>query len=86
MFIDSWDIKKPVRLLTLTGISLCSENENEQLSLFAEDNEVRNKKEKIERTLDDIRHRYGDSSISFGRVIDNDIGISLDLHTEEDSE
>jgi DNA polymerase-4 len=86
MFLDSWDIKKAVRLLTLTGISLCSENENEQLSLFVEDNEVRNKKEKIERTLDDIRHRYGDSSISFGRVIDNDIGISLDLHTEEDSE
>ncbi|HUM56638.1 MAG TPA: DNA polymerase IV [Bacillota bacterium] len=85
VFLGSWDKKKPVRLLTLTGITLCSENDNEQLSLFANDNEVRNKKEKIERTLDDIRHKYGDSSISFGRVIDNDIGISLDLHTEEDS-
>ena len=52
--------------------------ELEQLSLFdsAADG-GRGKRESIERTMDDIRKKFGDSSITFGQIIDNDLGIDL---------
>lgn len=71
----SWNLKNPIRLLTITGINLCDEDESEQLSLFNTDSKNREKSEKMERTMDDIRARFGDNSITYGRMIKNDIGI-----------
>lgn len=71
----SWNIENPIRLLTITGINLCDENEDEQLSLFNTDSKKREKNEKMERTVDDIRAKFGDSSITYGRTLKNDIGI-----------
>lgn len=79
----SWNMKDPIRMLTVTGISLVDENEEEQLSLFAEDRENRGKSESIERTMDTIRRKYGGSAITFGGIINNDIGIDL-YEQEED--
>ena len=36
------------------------------------------KNEKIERAMDDIREKFGSNSISFGRVLGNDIGVGDD--------
>ena len=47
-----------------------------QLSLFS--NEQDSKNEKIERAMDDIREKFGLNSISFGRVLGNDIGVGDD--------
>lgn len=71
----SWNMKKPIRLLTITGINLCDEDESEQLSLFDTSSASREKSEKMERTMDDIRAKFGSGSITYGRVIKNDIGI-----------
>jgi len=84
MLRASWDVGKPLRLLTLTCINLCPENEEEQLSIFRSDSSIREKNEKIERTMDDIRSRYGSKAINFGRVVNNDIGFSLDRQDEEE--
>lgn len=73
----SWKMNEPIRMLTVTAIGLLDEQESEQLSLFASDEKGRDKTEKIERTLDSIRHKYGDHSITFGRILQNDIGIEL---------
>ena len=72
-----WPSQKPIRLITLTAISLCDETGEEQLSLFREENAAREKTESVERTMDAIRSRFGDSAIGFGQIIGNDIGIDL---------
>lgn len=74
----SWNLKNPIRLLTITAINLCDENESEQLTLFDQNNSKREKGEKTERTMDDIRAKFGDNAISFGSVINNDIGIEIE--------
>ena len=73
----SWNLSDPIRLLTITAINLDDETVEEQISIFAPITEGRIKGESIERTMDDIRHKFGDSAISFGQVIDNDLGIDL---------
>lgn len=85
---DSWNLRDPIRLLTITGINLCDEDESEQISLFditgginagnATDSnrtQSRENSEKMERTMDDIRAKFGGSAITFGRVLKNDIGL-----------
>ncbi|OLR56794.1 DNA polymerase IV [Hornefia porci] len=72
-----WPSQKPIRLITLTAISLCDETGEEQLSLFREENASREKAESVERTMDAIRSRFGDNAIGFGQIIGNDIGIDL---------
>lgn len=73
---SSWNSKKPIRLLTITAINLCDEDESVQLSLFGNNLETKEKSEKVERTMDDIRAKFGDKSITFGRILKNDIGLS----------
>lgn len=72
---ESWRRGAPIRLLTITAINLCDEETEEQLSLFASDNESHARGEKIERTMDSIRDRFGSSAITFGGVLGNDLGI-----------
>ncbi len=74
---SSWNLKDPIRLLTVTGINLCDEDESEQLSLFDPvGTQSRENSEKMERTMDDIRARFGGNAITFGRVLKNDIGLN----------
>lgn len=61
---DNWDNRRPVRLL---GISLnnISEDEAEQISIFNMDNSegCNEKEEKLEKTFDLIRERFGSDKI-----------------------
>lgn len=74
---SSWRLSDPIRLLTLTAINLTDETADEQISLFDAAGGDREKGESIERAMDEIRRKFGDSSITFGQVIDNDLGIDL---------
>lgn len=75
----SWKIEAPIRMLSITAINLCDENEAQQLSLFDIANtSAREKEEKVERTIDDIRAKFGSSAITFGRVLKNDIGVDIE--------
>ncbi|NLD18983.1 MAG: DNA polymerase IV [Clostridiales bacterium] len=71
----SWNMRNPIRMLTVTAINLCDENQAQQLSLFSEENVMTEKGEKIERAMDDIRQKFGAGAIGFGSVIGNDIGL-----------
>ena len=71
----SWKMRDPIRMLTITAINLCDENQAQQLSLFADENVLAEKGEKVERAMDDIRKKFGTDSIKFGSVIGNDIGL-----------
>ena len=53
--------------------------------MFAQnDIKTKERSQSMERAMDMIRNKYGDNAITFGRIINNDIGIDLDMHIEED--
>ncbi len=62
----SWNMKLPIRMISVTGTGLVSESTvYEQISLF-EKEELQDKKvEQFEKTVDDLKKRFGDI-ISFG--------------------
>jgi len=74
----SWKMNDPIRLLTITGINLHPEDEAVQLSLFDTVDERREKNEKMERTMDSIRQRFGGGAITYGGLMRNDIGIDME--------
>ena len=57
---ESWNLKLPIRMITVTGSNLIKEDEiNEQISLFDAPDERRERAERLERTLDDIKKKFG---------------------------
>ena len=57
---ESWNLKLPIRMITVTGSNLIKEDEiNEQISLFDAPDERRERAERLERTLDDIKNKFG---------------------------
>ncbi len=84
LIFNSWNLNVGIRLLTVTGINLKDENENQQISLFQTANEKRDKLEKLERTIDEIRLKYGRGAVNFGQILQNDIGIDLDELKDDD--
>jgi len=68
-----WRVTDPIRLLTITAINLTDETVDEQLSLFDAPAADREKDETLDKTMDDIRRKFGESSITFGQMIDNDL-------------
>lgn len=81
---SSWKKGSPIRMLTITGINLTDEIFDEQLSLFGISSDDRQKGEQIERTMDEVRKKYGSSSIGFAAVLDNDIGAYVRGYAEEE--
>ena len=74
---DQWRSGKPIRALTVTVSGLVHKNElAEQISLFDAPQFKRNEKEeKIEKTKDSIRQKYGSSAIVAGSVLDEKLGL-----------
>jgi len=70
---SSWKVTDPIRLLTITAINLTDEAADEQISLFDAPAEDREKEESMEKTMDDIRRKFGDGSITFGQILDSDL-------------
>jgi len=69
----SWNMKNPIRMLTVTGGGIVDENASEQISFF---DEAKNpKQENLEKTLDSIREKYGKDAVQNANIIKNDIGI-----------
>ena len=80
----SWNLRHPIRMLTVTAINLCPEDQAQQLSLFSSENIQNETGEKMERAMDDIRKKFGRNAITFGRIIKNDIGLES-IKSPEDS-
>ncbi len=72
----NWSMTQPVRLLSVTAAGLVNEDEEyAQLDLFASADKSREKQEKIENTLDDIRKKFGTDAIKFGYFKNDETGI-----------
>ncbi|HIV79465.1 MAG TPA: DNA polymerase IV [Candidatus Avanaerovorax faecigallinarum] len=82
---SSWRFPDPIRLITVTAINLTDGEEGEQLSFFGNGYSsgcesaaaAEEKSDSIEKAMDDIRRKFGDSSITFGQLLNNDIGIDF---------
>lgn len=71
-----WYEGLPVRLISVTAINLCQEDTEEQLSFFSSiPHEKRQSLENLDRTIDRIRERFGDSSIEYGNIFSSSIGF-----------
>ncbi|MDR1131852.1 MAG: DNA polymerase IV [Oscillospiraceae bacterium] len=70
----SWKIGKPIRLLTVTAISLTDESDGGQMTLF-DDGADTSRQEALERSLDMLKRRYGKSVVKPAAVLKNDLGI-----------
>lgn len=66
----NWDLRAPIRMLTVTGQNLISEWEAaEQMDLFAPSAAPRREKlERLEKAVDAIRTQYGKDAITLGSL------------------
>lgn len=78
----NWDLERPIRMLTITGLQLVGRDCPEQPSLFETGGDRRRERLlRIEEAVDAIRERYGRGSISFGTRAGDDLG--MDSRPEE---
>jgi DNA polymerase-4 len=72
----SWCMDAPIRMLTITGLSL-TESGQEQLSMFGgEADAAHSKRERIEAAVDLIRGKFGKDAISLAASFREDIGLT----------
>ena len=85
----SWNLRTPIRMITLTAASLVEEGSGEQLSFFQpKEDPGRQRRDRLERALDQVRGKYGRDAVSIGSSIHNDIGLddpSSDSEGEEEA-
>ncbi|MBR4800336.1 MAG: DNA polymerase IV [Clostridia bacterium] len=74
-----YNFNQPLRAITVAAIRLTGDSEY-QISLFEEDNEER--EEKLEKSVDKIRDKYGYRAIKRGVVLKND--LTGNLHEDDD--
>lgn len=81
-------MNKPIRLLTITAIDLTENGSPEQISIFDvldDDRTVSDgsRDDALGEAMDEIRKKFGRSSIRYASVIGNDMGINDDLSIED---
>ena len=74
---EEWDPSKLIRMLTVSVSGLLeATSAYTQMNLFDDPDEDRSGKERVrEKAVDQIRTKFGISSISTGAIIDSDIGV-----------
>lgn len=80
---ENWNMKAPIRMITVTATNLTRDKVGRQVSLF--DDVQRNEKhEKLEIAIDKIRSNFGKGSITSARILGNDLGIEFGTNEDED--
>ncbi len=83
----NWDMTRPVRMLTVTALSITEEPFAVQQSFFEDAPKPDAKREKLEKSLDAIRSKYGQGAIGAGSILKNDMGLgNLEIRPEEEQE
>lgn len=81
----NWDLHQPIRMLTVTALHLTRGTDVQQLSFLAAPPAPSAKRESLEKSMDDIRRKYGKMAIALANVVHNDIGLE-EVKTEEGAE
>ena len=87
LFAELWNGKTPLRLLGITLTDLTKED-YAQLSLFDGAAEKKIRSKKLDRTVDELRSKYGRSTIRRGALLQNthEVGRKYDAQMEEAGE
>lgn len=72
---ENWNLKLPVRMLSVTGLNLVEAGQARQLTLFDDENQ-HEKQEQLEKTIDALRNKYGSGSIQAGNMLCNDFIVN----------
>lgn len=75
LLCEVWDLKKPVRALSIAGANLIHDNSGTQISLLDEDVSDE-KRENLEETIRSLRKRYGFNSVKTADVMDREVDVS----------
>jgi len=75
LLCEVWDLKKPVRALSIAGANLIYDNSGTQISLLDEDASDE-KRENLEETIRTLRKRYGFNSVKTADVMDREVNVS----------
>ncbi|WP_075109727.1 DNA polymerase IV [Bittarella massiliensis (ex Durand et al. 2017)] len=72
---QNWDLRAPIRMLTVTAAGLGGKDSGEQLSLFADQAVLaqREKQRQLETAMDRVRSKYGEGALSFASLLKTDI-------------
>ena len=73
LFVSVWNLRSPVRAITVTGTNLLPENSGTQMNLF-DAPETSEKQERLLETIDNLRGKFGFGSLTTADFIDNDLG------------
>ncbi len=74
LLLGCWDLSQPVRMLTVTACGLVGvEEATEQLSLFDRQQDEREKRLELERTVDALRGKFGRGVIASGSILASDL-------------
>lgn len=68
---ENWNMRLPVRMLSVTGLHLVDAGQGRQLTLFDE-TEAQERIENLEKTLDSLRERYGKDIVKAGNLLSSD--------------
>lgn len=80
LFKELWDTETPLRLLGVS-LTMLTKEENIQLSLF-EDQEISDRKRKMEQSLDSLRKKYGADIIKKASRMDNAVQVGKKYRAE----
>lgn len=83
---DNWDLKNPIRMLTITAQHLTEEPFVVQTSFLEPEKKMNPKRKSLEESIDKIREKYGKTSVLQGGQIHNDIGVKSIAQTEENED
>ena len=74
LLCKNWNVKMPIRALTVTALDLSEDKRAQQINLF-EQNAVQDdsKKENLQKALDSIKQKYGKNAVQNASVMKTDI-------------
>ena len=86
IIFKSWDVSKPIRLLSLTAAGLTESGSGGQFSFFDAPQQDSQKIEKLETAIDEIRKRFGKKAVSYGSILKTDIVSRQDVPLEKEED
>ena len=74
LLVDNWNLKAEIRMLTVTALDLTKEKRVEQTSLFESEKPAEDsKKENLQKALDKLKSKYGNSAVQSASVMKTDL-------------
>ena len=81
----TWNLKLPIRMMSVTGTNLVGENDvYEQMSLIEDNTENTKKVEQFEKTVDNLKNRFGNVVSLGGSIKKYEVSIRTVSYTHLD--